>query len=184
MTEILVDRYAEDEVDFDSSSIYVVAYDRETKTLFVEFYSSDTVYAYEGVEESTYEMFVEADSLNRFWRNYISGKYTSEKHAGASFETREASEPETEVDDAYLTANQMRDHVALNTGSVSSGFISSILAAPSRYSVKWENTEGTIGGHPEYQAMSEQDALAQCRAAIEAAGIDGYKIVSVTHYLV
>lgn len=175
-TNLAVDLIANHGSDFTSSSVDIVGYDRASKTLYIEFHNSVSVYGYEGVEESTYNLLVSAPSVGRFYRDHIQGEYTSTKYDGFHvINQREEAEPEVEVDDEYLTSNST---IFSGTG------LASILTVPSptRYSVKWENIEGTIGGHPEYQAMSEQDALAQCRAAIEAAGIDGYKIVSVTHY--
>lgn len=57
---------------FTSRSIDAVYFDREDNRVGVEFISSSTVYVYDNVTESMFNLFVEADSLNDFYRNHIS----------------------------------------------------------------------------------------------------------------
>lgn len=180
-TYLDVDLYAENGAEFYSSNLDQIGYDRESKTLYVEFQSGPEVYGYEGVEESTYNLLVTAPSVGRFYTQHIQGNYTSTKYDADHVIVVRDEADEVSTGDGNVISQEQANTLFV---SGNNAFINSVVTVPqARYGVKWENTEGTIGGHPEYQAMSERDALAQCRAAIEAAGIDGYKIVSVTHYL-
>jgi hypothetical protein len=162
-----VDRRDDRYNDFDSESIDIIGYDRATKTLFVEFVDSAHVYGYPGVEESTYEMFLGAPSLNRFWREHIKGKFTSDKYD-------------------EMTIIALRDNVTpvdVTTATDVTG-----AAGLSRYAVDWyDDNNAAISGKPEYQADSEDDALRQFYAQLgEAKGFLGADIQpvvkAVTHY--
>lgn len=168
MTDILVDLYDVDGIDFDSESIEAIAYDRQDKVLYVQFQDGSTVYGYEGVEESTYNLLKDADSLNRFWREHISSKYTSTKHEDADLFYREAEQVSTvDVTKAEVVASD--------------------AAGLSRYSVDWYDDNSSITGKPEYQATGEEDALRQFYAQLgDAKGFLGADIQpvikGVTHY--
>jgi len=237
LESLWVDLYAADGEGFNSDSVDIAGYDREGKTLYIEFQSGATVYAYEGVEESTYNLLVTAPSVGRFYRNHIQGNYTSTKYPSGVIEQREdedtpsetvSDKPTFKVGDRVLitfdarydvsnvwdgpgtvtevtndcfivkTDNDGRQQAGKtggfydrdltlieNEGIVINGGNSTItipVAATARYSVRWQTSDGKIGGHPEYTATNEYDALAQFNAAIEAVGFDEVKIVSVTRY--
>lgn len=94
MSIFTYDVLADDGVDFQSGSIDTVYYDREGQRLGIEFQASATVYVYENVPESVYNLFIQADSLNHFYRTYIKSKFgTSTPYVTA---TERESEPETE----------------------------------------------------------------------------------------
>ncbi len=57
-----------------SSNIRGIGYERETKTLEVEFHSGD-VYQYSGVPESTYQGLMQAVSKGSYLHNHIKGRY-------------------------------------------------------------------------------------------------------------
>lgn len=203
MTDILVDLLAEDTVDFDSSSIDYVGYDRESKTLYVEFQSSGTVYSYEGVEESTYNLFVEADSLNRFWREHVSGKFTSGPTSEDCLVKREDEDP-IQPERKWLSVPEGETPEFAKGGLVSAGgeirisseglFSGGVLTVPviqpTRYAVEYTvEHDGTSGTYkPEFQAMSEADALAQFNEALSGlTTVLGWtdvkvKVKAVTHY--
>jgi hypothetical protein len=69
--------------DFTSNSIDALYYNRADNRLGVEFQNGSTVYVYENVPESVFNLFVEADSLNAFYRQYIQGRFgeSSSYHA-------------------------------------------------------------------------------------------------------
>lgn len=76
MDKYLVDRLVRNGEDFYSSTIDSLGYDRESGTLYVGFSPHETVYAYNDVEESTFDMLAYADSVGRFFAKYIKGTYT------------------------------------------------------------------------------------------------------------
>lgn len=188
MTDILVDLLAEDGTDFDSSSIDFVGYDRGAKRLYVEFQSSGTVYSYEGVEESTYNLFVGADSLNAFWRDHIKGNYTSGPQSdGCLVLDEDPIQPEqkwlsTDGDESPFAAAETEFLLLLCDGATLLPTTPSApVITPSKYGVKWTN--GTLTFEPLFEAMSEADALAQFNAAVGQVMPDAdVKIQAVTHY--
>lgn len=204
MTEILVDLLAENDRNFDSSSIDKVGYDRENKALFVQFSHGDAVYEYGDVEESTYNLFIEADSLNAFWRKHLSGSATRHDGVDLAFkdydpqpEQKWLSVPPGETPDfaqgGAVVAEGEQDALVLNGEgifAVSGGLLSALVIAPTRYAVEYTvEHDGTSGRYkPEFQAMSEADALAQFNKAVSGlTTVLGWtdikvKIVSVTHY--
>jgi hypothetical protein len=176
-TILYVDLFAENGEDFRSDSIDTVAYDRESKTIYVEFNSGDTLYAYNPVEESTYNLFISAPSLNYFWRNHITDEFGAVKYDDAWFEMRK----EPVVEDDYFTVNSDQED-ALAT-------LRAKLTGKARFSVSWEIADSTIGGKPEFFADDETDALRQFNEAMEYAnrlelGYPDFTITAVTHHLV
>jgi hypothetical protein len=172
-THLDVDLSAENGEDFNSTNLDIVGYDRESKTLYVEFQSGPEVYGYADVEESTYNLLVGAPSVGSFYAKHISGKYTSTKYDGNHvIEPRDADEDTDNV--AYSSVFAYDADVALSVNVIQ----------PAKYGVKWQNAQGTIGGNPLYEAIGEADALAQFNSAIsQVFGPDAdIKIVSVTHY--
>lgn len=87
MTNIYVDRFAQDGAEFRSSNIDLLGYDRESKTLYVEFQSGGQVYSYQGVEESTYNLLVDAPSVGSFYANHIKGNFTGESFDASHYIT-------------------------------------------------------------------------------------------------
>lgn len=170
MSDYMVDRIAEDCEDFCSSNIDILGYDRASETLYVEFKSGSTVYAYEGVKESTYDMLVNADSVGSFFAHHIKGNYTSDAVGDGIITLREDDDP-IKPEQKWLT-----------TEGDESPFAPGGVLSPSKYGVKWTN--GTLTFEPTFEALSEADALAQFNAAVEQVlGADTpVKIVSVTHY--
>lgn len=78
--------------DHDSDAIETVGYDREGQRLYVEFVSGGT-YVFEGVAESTYNLFVGSDSLGNFFRDHIQGRFTSSGNVTVLFDEREQEKP-------------------------------------------------------------------------------------------
>lgn len=190
MTDILVDRIAEDGEDFNSSNIDIVGYDAKSETLYVEFHSSGTVYSYAGVKESTFDMLVNADSVGSFYARHIKGTYDGEV-AGEGVITLREDEVDLKPEQKWLsvpegeTPDFAQGGVVVNAEGIFGGTLSVPLVTPSRYGVKW--TSDNLGAgpfEPEFQAMSEADALAQFNAQVGSIfGTDFHvKIVSVTHY--
>ena len=64
----------------ESSNIKGMAYDEETKSLFIIF-KTNSVYQYLDVPQALYEDFKNAESKGRFLNFYIRGNYTF-KHLG------------------------------------------------------------------------------------------------------
>lgn len=203
MSEYMVDLLAEDGEDFHSSNIDILGYDRDSKTLYVEFHSSGTVYTYEGVEESTFDMLVNADSVGSFYARHIKGTYTGDIAGEGVITLREPDEdpiqpdqkwlsvPEGETPDfaqgGLIVAEGEQDAVLLSSeGIFALGTLNIPVIAPSRYLVQWtsEDFNGAGPFKPEFQAMSEADALAQFNAQVSATfGTDLHvKIQAVTHY--
>lgn len=193
MTDFAVDRVAENGVDFHSDSIETVAYDAENKTLFVEFSHGSAAYAYSDVEESTYNLFITAPSLNRFWRDHISGD--AERYDFADFYLRESEgEVDLQPETKWLSVPEgQTPDFATGREDVTEDFLSAFKGdTPTvdngRFGVKWTN--GSLTFEPEFNALSEADALVQFNAAMESASAVGFvtedsvvKILAVTHYL-
>jgi len=59
----------------DSSMVYAVGYDKETKDLEVVF-TSGKIWIYEEVSEETYKELIESDSVGSFMRSEIIGCYS------------------------------------------------------------------------------------------------------------
>lgn len=209
MSEYLVDRLAADGDDFDSSNIDILGYDRESETLYVEFHSSGTVYSYAGVKESTFDMLVNADSVGSFYARHIKGTYTGDIEGEGFITLREdedpiqpeqkwLSVPEGETPDfaqgGVIRTESKKDAIVLNGEGIfakTGGVLSSIVVKPTRFAVEYTvEHDGTSARYrPEFQAMSEADALAQFNEALSGlTTVLGWndvkvKIASVTHYL-
>lgn len=103
--DFIFDDFAEDAVDFDSEAIEALAYNREEALLYVEFQSGGE-YIYSDVAESTYNMFKDAPSVGTFYRQFISGKYTSERVQDVSLTARWTTATAAQAhDDAYADMN-------------------------------------------------------------------------------
>lgn len=177
---IFVDAYEVDGDGFNSRSIYLVGYDRDSKTLYIEFHNSNKVYAYDDVEESTYNLFVEAESLNKFWRTHILGRYSNDVVAkGAEFDVRydKPHRPEETVASAG-------PFVSNETGTFNGSTVTYDITAPARYSVKWAPLDGDLTFEPEFFVASEQQAIETLHNRLVAALGEGtpYKVLAVTHH--
>lgn len=171
MTEILVDLLARNRNEFDSTSIETVGYDRPGKTLYVEFsHGDEVIYSYPNIEESTFNLFVAAPSLNAFWRQHISGD--AKRH-----------------EDAYLTYEAPSETDLFVTDSEQ--FLADLpFIEPSRFGVTWGSPNNQMFGGPfeaQFDALSEADALVQFETQLEATQLAlgmafDHKIVKVTHY--
>lgn len=194
MTDYMVDRIAEDGEDFHSSNIDILGYDRESETLYVEFHSSGTVYSYAGVKESTFDMLVNADSVGSFYARHIKGTYTGDIE-GEGFITLREDEDPIQPEQKWLSVPEGETPDFAQGGLVSAGgeirisdegiFAGGVLTVPvvqpTRFGVRWTN--GTLTFEPEFQALSEADALAQFNAAVSQVMPDAdVKIMAVTHY--
>lgn len=193
MSEYLVDRRHDNGIDFTSSNIDVLGYDRETETLYVEFHSGATVYSYAGVKESTYDMLINADSVGSFYATYIKGTYTGDVAGDDVIEQREVEDDPIQPDRKWLTtdgeespfiAEGEADAIRIGGDGIfalSGGVITASILAPQKYGVKWTN--GTLTFEPLFEALSEADALAQFSAAMRQVMPDAdVKIQAVTHY--
>lgn len=205
MTDILVDRRHDDGNDFTSSNIDVLGYDRETETLYVEFHSSPTVYAYSGVKESTYDMLIGADSVGSFYAHHIKGNFDSEIAGEGVIQEREddpiqperkwLSVPEGETPDfaqgGTVLGEDEQDVIRISGEGIFGGSISIPVIKPTRYAVEYtvEHDDTSARYKPEFTALSEADAISQFNEALSGlTTVLGWtdvkvKIVSVTHYL-
>lgn len=182
---ILVNRLAVEGEDFSSDSIETVGYNREDKTLYVQFNGGWNVYSYGGVEESTYNLFIQASSLNRFWRENISPKFTKGPVVNDDFEFVNET-VEVSIDpadpDAWLYRTPEENRVVAGLPPLTG----------SRYSVAYsaEDLNGQTGhnAEPVFDAVDENDALRQFHESIKVvSNILGWtdytiKIRSVTHH--
>lgn len=201
MTDIIVDLRAENGIDFTSDSLDVVGYDRESKTLYVEFQSSGTVYAYEGVEESTFNLFINADSLNRFWRDHISGTYTKGVDSNGVITPREQEDPATTTQAEYEPLVPVGDPwgVATPQATVSAGITftnaegdvsinipnARINIPKRRFGIRWEIPGTALSSEPVYEANTVDEALKDFASDAETfLGPDvQVKVKAVVHYL-
>ena len=199
MTEYIeVDLIAFEGDDFESQNVDIVGFDRETDTLYIEFQSSGTVYAYGGFNESTYNLIVGADSVGGFVNAHIKGQATS----GARYDSGEVLT--LRVPKALASVSSIADADPIQptrewlTGDSNpfgpsdeqDDFLAKLLA-PSTYGVKYTvSHDGAVQGpfEPSFEALSEADALTQFNDALSTLettlGWDALtvKIVSVTHY--
>jgi len=163
------DLYAADGDGFSSSAFEYVAYSRPDKKMVVGFYDGGD-YLYSDVEESTYHVFINADSLGRFYQKNISGTFKSERVDGVFLTERECEETES-VDDVAGWTSEL-----------------SLAGVYNKYGVKYLTQNG-IYAEPTYQATSEDQALELFNSELEAAQrvapsgtLDNVRIVSVTRY--
>ncbi|NBC08742.1 MAG: KTSC domain-containing protein [Bacteroidetes bacterium] len=63
-------------IPIDSSMIEAAAYDKNSKTLYLQFLNTGKVFAYKGVPEDTFQELLDADSVGRFVRSEIKGLYS------------------------------------------------------------------------------------------------------------
>lgn len=183
MTDFYADVIANNGAEFHSEAIDAIAYNRDDKIMLVEFASGGD-YVYGDVEESTFNLFVGAPSVGRFYRNHISGKYTN---LGIKVDdVIQNEDPKTDDNVVPLFPNtETPTGVVIGELDGEQLFVAPNeynIIAPSLYTVRWEALDGRIGGSPEFQALGEADALAQFNAALTATGITEARIVSVTHY--
>lgn len=174
-TEFTYDLVAEESEEFDSEAIECVAFDAEQNKMFVEFKAGGE-YVYSDIPESLYNLFVEADSLGKFYRDHISGKYTSEKD---SFFLREREAP-------LATVTAIRPEVE-DVSDVFTDLAKDFEEAglTSTFGVKWQM--GEIIAEPTFSAVSEEDALRQFNDQVNRAFgsldiRDSIKVLAVTHY--
>lgn len=62
-------------IPIDSSMIKAAAYDKNSKTLYLQFLNTGKVFAYEDVPEDVFQELLHADSVGRFVRSEIKGGY-------------------------------------------------------------------------------------------------------------
>ena len=113
---------------FRSRSIDAVYFDREDNRVGVEFISSSTVYVYDNVTESMFNLFVEADSLNDFYRNHISrAGVNAQRYDGVSARPTEDHsdenaifQPTPSLDDLIEQANNTAKYGVKWVGSFNS----------------------------------------------------------------
>lgn len=67
----------EDGHDFDSSSMSAITYEPATEILGVKFHGGQTLYRYQGVPLYKVFNFVNAHSLNEYWRSDIQPHYSA-----------------------------------------------------------------------------------------------------------
>lgn len=171
MTDFTYDLMVEDTVDFSSEAISIVAFNRESNELYVEFHSGGE-YAYQGVAESTYNMFVLSDSLGRFYQNNISGEFDRTEYDPAGLVERETDD---EGDIEYA--------IAPSVINIESGTKPNF-----RFSVEWVDLDNVaLSGAPQFHATDETDALTQFYDAMNTAQAVGFspkvvKVKSLTRY--
>lgn len=182
MSEFVFDLIADNTNEFTSSAIELLAYNRENNELYIEF-TSGGEYIYDGVFESTYNLFIQADSLGKFYRNNIQGVFTSRDATGAWLILRETDEEPVDLkpEVRYLTADS---NVLFAGGPVA--------PEPSQFGVKYTvehaNFPHPYGPfEPTFTALSEADTLLQFENSIkQMENLTGWilktKILAVTHY--
>lgn len=147
--DFIYDDYAEESVDFYSDAIESIAYNRDEALLFVEFQSGGE-YIYSDVAESTYNMFKDAPSLGTFYRQFISGKYTSERVYDANL-TKRHFEPVRE--------DEPNEDFGLSAPP--SGLVASRVRVGSRFAVKYQIAGTGIIAESEIEANSAGEAMAE-----------------------
>jgi hypothetical protein len=167
MTDFFYDLIATNGVEFDSDAIANIAYNRENSELYVRFESGGT-YVYSDVSESTYNLFATAPSLGHFYRNHISGEYTS--HKGDYYleptETFAKAEVQSDTNASFKDLFQNPKTEVFNFG-VKFGIVGTMIVA-----------------EPRFVANSEKDAVEQfAELAEKTLGADvEVNILAVTHY--
>ena len=151
-----------------------------------------------GTVERVYDdgcVVVRTDNDHRERANDTGGFYDNDlsrlEDGGEQGDTKWASVPEGETPDfAQGGLVAAPGEIRLPGGVIFSGTLTTPVIQPTRYSIEYTVEHGTSGRYkPEFQAMSEADALAQFNEALNGlTTVLGWndvkvKIVSVTHYL-
>lgn len=193
MSEFTYDFVADNGNEFYSEAVETIAYDGEGKELFVEFQSGGQ-YVYSGVEESTYNLFRESDSLGTFFKDFIAGKFTSRRESNVTLVDRDEEDLSPQGDVKWLTgSNPVSDPTEVT--SVPHEYENDDyrgLTVPARFSVTYVVTDDNTGWpagpfEPVFEGLSEADVLLQLEEAIATARkLTGfalnYKVKAVTHY--
>lgn len=153
--------------DFCSTAINFVAYDEDTSTMLVSFINTDAEYMYAGVTESTYNLFVGADSVGRFYQQHISGRGDSYR----VYDEELVSRKEEELLDTLET--------------VATSDTKAVLGEPVYHVIYWRELESGSVFAPVFHVSDLDSALAQFHTAMKNAddvlGRDTkYKITAVT----
>ncbi|WP_299872704.1 KTSC domain-containing protein [uncultured Cocleimonas sp.] len=67
-----------------TSRINRIGYNREVKTMFIDFQGSEIDTPYVNVPESVFKSFSKSDTINKYFNEYIDGKFKVE-HVGDSY---------------------------------------------------------------------------------------------------
>lgn len=186
--QFIYDDYVESVIDFESDAIEALAYNRETEELFLEFQSGGE-YIYKGVAESTYEMFKSADSLGTFYRNFISGKYTSEKVDVDEVIPRNDAEDEEitlarlpEVDEA-VEAFGLAPKIVVGSRMYPVEHTSTRARSTTRFGIKYQIAGTGIIAESEIEA-SEQSSALTAFYALFASELPGHTpvVIALTQY--
>lgn len=190
------DLTARNTLDFDSSAVETIAYNRKAKQLFIEFISGGQ-YVYDGVEESTYELFKESESLGRFYSNVFQTNFERVPTEPPFYliapvldePVLEADVVDLKPEQKWLTPRDIEDGLVLQS---TNNLINDTLVPESRFEVVYDGIHG--GATKEfslvYNALSEADALARFEAGVEgfntltddSFGIT-FKVKKVVHYI-
>lgn len=178
MSIFVYDLRSTDGIDHNSGSISNVYYNSKEHRLGVEFHSGFNVYVYEDVPESVYNLFVEADSLNAFYRSHIKGGDfgTATAYQAVTAAEEETTQAETKTDWADQQAWSAKEEPK-------------VLVDSFRFTIAWKSPDFMAGAVNvfETQAANENDALIEFNKQAEVAEAfigrsTEIKIVSVTRY--
>lgn len=162
MSNFIYDRRAVEGMGFTSNSIRYVGYNRSERLLGVQFKSGDNIFSYENVDESTYNVFIEAESLNAFWRTHISGKY----NRGDTF-------TDWAWVDGLSTASEIRNLVNIDKFN-------------GKYGITWTLGDGSETFEYLTEAVNDVEAVAvfntEANRLFGDASSITIKVVSVTRY--
>jgi len=67
-----------------TSRINRIGYNREVKTMFIDFHGSEIDTPYVNVPENIFNSFSESDTINKYFKEHIDGKFKVE-HVGSSY---------------------------------------------------------------------------------------------------
>ena len=68
----------------DTSRINRIGYNREVKTMFIDFQGSQIDTPYVNVPESVFKTFSNSDTINKYFKEHIDGKFKVE-HIGSAY---------------------------------------------------------------------------------------------------
>lgn len=176
-----VDLIANEGEDFTSSNLDVLGYDRETETLYIEFQSGSSVYAYRGVKESVYNLMLAAKSVGSFYSTHIKGNsdYPSEMVGHDLIDVRsERDEVRPEQGEVKWVTNPGGDRPIFDGKEFPAP-----TAIPERYAVTWV-AENMGPFSPTFMALNEDDAINIFKSHLSQTFGDSLvpTIKAVTHY--
>ena len=71
-------------IDVKTSRINRIGYNKEVKTMFIDFQGSEIDTPYVNVPENVFKSFTNSDTINKYFKKHIEGKFIVE-HVGSSY---------------------------------------------------------------------------------------------------